>query len=87
VYGVGRQSELTNMTSRVRQSAARPHSGCTTWADAVRSSAAFRRKYPAMAQWHYINIDVSADPDKLDLACTARTRRTSSTPSTGSGTC
>jgi hypothetical protein len=39
-----------------------------SWADAIRSSAAFRRKYPTMAQWHYINIDVSADPDKLDLA-------------------
>jgi hypothetical protein len=39
-----------------------------TWADAIRSSAAFRRKYPNMAQWHYINIDVAADPDKLDLA-------------------
>src|SRR5437879_2688421 len=39
-----------------------------SWADAVRSSAEFRRKYPRMAEWHYINIDVVADPDKLDLA-------------------
>jgi hypothetical protein len=39
-----------------------------SWADAIRSSAEFRRRYPAMAQWHYINIDVGADPDKLDLA-------------------
>jgi hypothetical protein len=39
-----------------------------SWADAVRSSAEFRRKYANMAQWHYINIDVAADPDKLDLA-------------------
>jgi hypothetical protein len=38
------------------------------WADAVRSSAAFRRKYPRTAEWHYINIDVAADPDKLDVA-------------------
>jgi hypothetical protein len=39
-----------------------------SWADAVRSSAEFRRKYARMAEWHYINIDVAADPDKLDLA-------------------
>jgi nuclease S1 len=39
-----------------------------TWADAIRSSAAFKRKYPKMSQWHYINIDVNADPDELDLA-------------------
>jgi hypothetical protein len=39
-----------------------------SWADAVRSSAEFRRKYNRMAEWHYINIDVAADPDKLDLA-------------------
>jgi hypothetical protein len=38
-----------------------------TWADAVRSSAEFRRKYPRMAEWHYINIDVAADPKKLDI--------------------
>jgi hypothetical protein len=38
-----------------------------TWADAIRSSATFRRKYPRMAEWHYINIDVAADPAKLDL--------------------
>ncbi len=38
-----------------------------SWADAVRSSAEFRRKYPRMAEWHYINLDVAADPDKLDL--------------------
>jgi hypothetical protein len=37
-------------------------------ADAVRSSAEFRRKYNGMAEWHYINIDVAADPDRLDLA-------------------
>ena len=39
-----------------------------SWADAVRSSAEFRRKYNGMAEWHYINIDVAADPDRLDLA-------------------
>jgi hypothetical protein len=39
-----------------------------SWADAVRSSAEFRRKYPRMAEWHYINIDVAADPDRLDMA-------------------
>ncbi len=38
-----------------------------SWADAIRSSAAFRRKYPRMAEWHYINIDVAADPEKLDI--------------------
>jgi hypothetical protein len=38
-----------------------------TWADAIRSSAEFRRKYPRMAEWHYINIDVAADPEKLDI--------------------
>jgi hypothetical protein len=39
-----------------------------SWADAVRSSAEFRRKYARMAEWHYINIDVAADPDRLDVA-------------------
>jgi hypothetical protein len=39
-----------------------------SWADAIRSSAAFRRKYSRMAEWHYINIDVAADPDRLDMA-------------------
>jgi hypothetical protein len=38
-----------------------------SWADAIRSSAAFRHKYPRMAEWHYINIDVNAVPDKLDM--------------------
>jgi hypothetical protein len=39
-----------------------------SWADAVRSSAEFRHKYNRMAEWHYINIDVAADSDRLDLA-------------------
>jgi hypothetical protein len=39
-----------------------------SWADAVRSSAEFRRKYNRKAEWHYINIDVAADPDRLDVA-------------------
>jgi hypothetical protein len=38
-----------------------------SWADAIRSSAAFRRKYPRMSEWHYINIDVAADPAKLEI--------------------
>jgi hypothetical protein len=38
-----------------------------SWADAVRSGAEFRRQYARMAEWHYIDIDVAADPDKLDL--------------------
>ena len=39
----------------------------TNWADAIRSSAAFRAKYPKMSQWHFIDIDVAASLDKLDL--------------------
>jgi hypothetical protein len=31
-----------------------------TWADLIRSSAAYKRKYPNHNTWHYIDIDVSA---------------------------
>jgi hypothetical protein len=37
------------------------------WADSIKSSAAYRRKYPTMNLWHYIDIDVNADLANLNL--------------------
>lgn len=39
----------------------------TNWADTIKSSAAYRHKYPKMNQWHYIDVDVHADLAKLNL--------------------
>ncbi len=38
------------------------------WADAIRSSGMYRKKYPDMAMWHYIDVDVDAPFDKLKIA-------------------
>ena len=38
------------------------------WADAIRSSALLKKKYPDMAMWHYIDVDVDVPLDKLKLA-------------------
>jgi hypothetical protein len=40
----------------------------TNWADSIRGSAVYRKKYPKMAQWHFIDIDVDAKVGKKDLA-------------------
>src|SRR5262249_38423422 len=40
----------------------------TNWADAIRHSSFFKKKFPKMAQWHFIDINVDADLAKLDLA-------------------
>lgn len=43
----------------------------TNWADTIRSSAAFKKKYPKMSSWHFIDVDVNADLKtiKLDDFC------------------
>ncbi len=38
------------------------------WADAIRGSAMYRQKYPKMASWHFIDIDIRADLNNLNLA-------------------
>jgi hypothetical protein len=38
-----------------------------TWADAIRSSGMFKKKYPDMAMWHYIDVDVDVPLDKLKI--------------------
>jgi hypothetical protein len=40
----------------------------TNWADTIKNSSVFKKKYPKMAQWHYIDIDVDSDLAMLDLA-------------------
>src|ERR1700677_2746313 len=37
------------------------------WADAIRSSGMFRKKYPDMSMWHYIDVDVDVPLDKLKI--------------------
>lgn len=38
-----------------------------TWADSIRSSSTFRKKYPKMAQWHYIDVSIDTDLAMIDL--------------------
>src|SRR5262245_57379218 len=33
----------------------------TNWADTIKSSAAMKRKFPHMNEWHYIDVDVDAN--------------------------
>ena len=42
------------------------------WADAIRSSATYKEKYPKAPMWHYINIDVDADLAKIDVAAACK---------------
>ena len=35
----------------------------TNWADSIRSSAQYKRQYPQMAKWHYIDYDVDKPAD------------------------
>src|ERR1700677_4608841 len=38
------------------------------WADMIRSSAMFKKKYPDMSMWHYIDVDVNVPLDKVKIA-------------------
>jgi hypothetical protein len=38
------------------------------WADAIRGSAFYNNKYRGMSKWHFIDVDVNADLNKLKLA-------------------
>ncbi len=38
------------------------------WADVIKSSSYFQKKYPRNQTWHYIDIDVKENLDTLDLA-------------------
>jgi hypothetical protein len=40
----------------------------TNWADSIKGSAVYRRKYPNNASWHFIDIDVTSDLTNLDLS-------------------
>jgi len=40
----------------------------TNWADFIKGSATYRRKFPDMNQWHYVDVDVDADLEKIDFA-------------------
>jgi hypothetical protein len=37
------------------------------WADEIKRSAFYKRRYPNNQKWHYIDLDVSADLASLDL--------------------
>jgi hypothetical protein len=37
------------------------------WADAIRGSSFYRKKFPNMAKWHFIDISVTADLTNPDL--------------------
>jgi hypothetical protein len=39
----------------------------TNWADAIRPSAFFRKKYPTMAQWHFVDLDVGVKIEEIKL--------------------
>lgn len=38
------------------------------WADMIRSSGMFKKKYPDMSMWHYIDVDVDVALDKLKIS-------------------
>jgi hypothetical protein len=40
----------------------------TNWADLIKNSAVYRRKYPKMNEWHYIDLDVDAKLEDVKLA-------------------
>lgn len=40
----------------------------TNWADDIKRSAEYTKKFPKNGQWHYIDIDTTANLETLDLA-------------------